>query len=111
MDFDSAVTMQGKHAGVQVILQRDHARHLFPIYCTNHRLNLGMKSVTNYNRLIEDTVGACQLLMKIFKYLPKRNAQFKKIKGEIKEDIYHNLQGNNRYNTICGMILHFSITR
>ena len=49
--------------------------------------------------------------MKIFKYSPKRNAHFEKIKGEIKEDDRRNLQGDNEYNTIRGMILHFSITR
>ena len=49
--------------------------------------------------------------MKIFKYSPKRNAHFEKIKSKIKEDDQHNLQGDNGYNTIRGMILHFSIIR
>ena len=109
--YDGAATMQGKHAGVQAILRRDHARHALPMHCTNHRLNLGAKSVTNHNRLIEDAVGACQLLMKIFKYSPKRNAHFEKIKAEIKEDDRRNIQRDNGCNTIRGMILHFSITR
>ena len=87
------MTMQVKYAGAQAILRRDHGRHALSIHCTNHRLNLGAKSITNHNRLLEDTVGACQLLMKIFKYLLKRNTHFEKLKVKLKKIIAAILKG------------------
>lgn len=107
--YDGASTMQGEHNGVQRKFRDQYAPFALSIHCTAHRLNLSAKGASTSNRLMQDIISYCKVIIKLLKYSPKRGAHFDKIKVEIRND--EDIQGANNFKTIKGMILHFSITR
>ena len=104
--YDGANNMQGKHGGVQAMVRRQKCYFALPNHCWNHQLQLGVKKGVKGHSLIENTLSYCEIIVKLYKYSPKRH----KILMDIKVQLCDSL-ATCQFTIAVGKLLGLCVTR
>ena len=103
--YDGASNMQGVRSGVQQQIRSTKCYFALSNHCWNHQVQLSVKKEANGHILIQNTISYCGIIVKLFKYSPKRAEMLKKVKIELIES------NTSAFPTTAGKVLGFCITR
>lgn len=107
--YDGAANMQGDKTGVQRRIRSEYCFFAVSMHCLNHQLQLDIKKHAKGNRLIEDVLSYCSILVKLYKYSAKRSMMLIDItKLEIRDNDGYQ---RSEFTTVIGKVLGLCVTR
>ena len=104
--YDGAQNLQGHISGVQALVCSQHFHFAIPNHCFNHQLQLSVKKGVKGHALMENTISYCEIVVKLFKYSPKRATMLQNIKIELRDTLTA-----SQFTSSVGKVLGIYITR
>ena len=80
--YDGAANMAGARTGVATQITREEPKAIYT-HCYGHALNLAASDAIKKNKVLRDAMDTTQVISKLLKYSPRRDALFEKIKEEL----------------------------
>ena len=81
--YDCASNMLGKRSGVAKQIHYIQRKKAHPTHCHAHSLSLSVKDATSHRKIWSDTVNNTNEIVKLVKFLPKRENLLGQIKSNI----------------------------